>query len=43
MTRPPSSHARLGWGLSALTAALLLAAPAFAEDAPPKIDTGDTA
>ena len=43
MTRPPSSHARLGWGLSALTAALLIAAPAFAEDAPPKIDTGDTA
>ena len=43
MTRPPSSHARLGWGLSALTVALLIAAPAFAEDAPPKIDTGDTA
>ena len=38
MTRP-----RLNWGLSALLPALLLALPAFAEDAPPKIDTGDTA
>ena len=38
MTRP-----RLNWGLTALTLALLAAAPAFAEDAPPKIDTGDTA
>ena len=38
MTRP-----RLSWGLTALTAAMLLAVPAFAEDAPPKIDTGDTA
>ena len=48
MTRPQSERAskglaRLGQGLSALTAFLLLAAPAFAEDAPPKIDTGDTA
>jgi len=33
------------WGLSVLLPALLLALPAFAEDAaaPPKIDTGDTA
>ena len=38
MTRP-----RLNWGLTALMTALLAAAPAFAEDAPPKIDTGDTA
>ena len=38
MTRP-----RLSWGLTALTAAMLLAVPAFADDAPPKIDTGDTA
>ncbi len=38
MTRP-----RLSWGLTALTAAMLLAGPAFADDAPPKIDTGDTA
>ncbi len=46
---------RLAWGLSALLFALLLALPAFADDAPaaaaaaaaaagpPKIDTGDTA
>ncbi len=38
MTRP-----RLSWGLSALAAAMLVAVPAFADDAPPKIDTGDTA
>ena len=38
MTRP-----RLSWGLSALAAAMLMAVPAFADDAPPKIDTGDTA
>src|ERR1700710_548321 len=37
MTRP-----RLMWGVGALTAAMLAAAPAFAED-PPKIDSGDTA
>jgi Amt family ammonium transporter len=39
---------RLSWGLGALLFALLLALPAFADDAPgaaapPKIDTGDTA
>jgi Amt family ammonium transporter len=34
---------RFVWGLSALLPALLLALPAFADDAPPKIDTGDTA
>ncbi len=33
---------RLNWGLGVLLPALLVAAPAFAED-PPKIDTGDTA
>ena len=33
---------RLNWGLGVLLPALLVAAPAFA-DAPPKIDTGDTA
>jgi Amt family ammonium transporter len=38
MTRP-----RLTWGLSALLPAILAAAPAFAEDAPPKLDSGDTA
>ncbi|MBN8874896.1 MAG: ammonium transporter [Rhodospirillales bacterium] len=38
MNRP-----RLGWGLGALLPALLLAVPAFAQDAPPKIDSGDTA
>ena len=48
MTRPPSeraplSRARLGQGLCALMTFLLLAVPAYAEDAPPKIDTGDTA
>ena len=37
MNRP-----RLGWGLGALLPALLLAAPAFADE-PPKIDSGDTA
>jgi ammonium transporter, Amt family len=34
---------RLGWGVGVLLPALLIAAPAFADDAPPKIDTGDTA
>ena len=34
---------RLNWGLAALLTVLLAAAPAFAEDGPPKIDTGDTA
>ena len=38
MNRP-----RLSWGLGALLPALLLSLPAFADDAPPKIDTGDTA
>jgi len=38
MNRP-----RLKWGLSALAIALLAAAPAFADDAPPKLDSGDTA
>src|ERR1700686_3440554 len=38
MTRP-----RLSWGLTALLTAMLAAAPAFADDAPPKIDSGDTA
>jgi Amt family ammonium transporter len=31
------------WGLSALLPALLLALPAFADDGPPKLDSGDTA
>jgi Amt family ammonium transporter len=34
---------RLGWGVGALLPALLIAAPAFADDGPPKIDSGDTA
>jgi Amt family ammonium transporter len=38
MTRP-----RLSWGLTALVTTLLAAAPAFADDAPPKLDSGDTA
>ncbi len=38
MTRP-----RLTWGLTALATALLATAPAFADDAPPKLDSGDTA
>jgi Amt family ammonium transporter len=38
MTRP-----RLTWGLTALLTTMLVAAPAFADDAPPKIDSGDTA
>src|SRR6204780_2057761 len=38
MTRP-----RFGWGLTALLLALMAAAPAFADDAPPKLDSGDTA
>ena len=32
-----------GWGMSAALPALFLALPAFADDAPPKIDSGDTA
>jgi Amt family ammonium transporter len=32
-----------GWGLSAALPALFLALPAFADDAPPKVDSGDTA
>jgi ammonium transporter, Amt family len=38
MTRP-----RMSWGLSALAAAMLAAVPAFADDGPPKLDSGDTA
>jgi Amt family ammonium transporter len=38
MTRP-----RPIWGLPALLTFLLAAAPAFADDAPPKLDSGDTA
>jgi Amt family ammonium transporter len=38
MTRP-----RLSWGLPALLIAMLAAVPAFADDAPPKLDSGDTA
>ena len=38
MTRP-----RLSWAASILLPALLIAAPAFADDAPPKLDSGDTA
>jgi Amt family ammonium transporter len=34
---------RLQWGLAVVLPALLAAAPAFADDAPPKIDSGDTA
>src|SRR3954447_2253984 len=34
---------RLSWGLTALLAAMLAAAPAFADDGPPKLDSGDTA
>jgi Amt family ammonium transporter len=38
MTRP-----RLSWGLTALLTMMLAAAPAFADDGPPKLDSGDTA
>jgi ammonium transporter, Amt family len=38
MTRP-----RLSWGLAALATTMLAALPAFADDAPPKLDSGDTA
>src|ERR1700682_1692092 len=34
---------RLKWGLCALLLATVAAAPAFADDAPPKLDSGDTA
>ncbi len=34
---------RLHWGLCAVLPALLVAAPAFADDGPPKLDSGDTA
>ncbi|MBV9248540.1 MAG: ammonium transporter, partial [Acetobacteraceae bacterium] len=34
---------RLRWGLAALLPALLATAPAFADEAPPKLDSGDTA
>src|SRR5471032_376716 len=37
------TRTRLSWGLSALATAMLMAAPAFADDAPPKLDSGDTA
>ena len=38
MNRP-----RLTWGLGAMLPLLLVAVPALADDAPPKIDSGDTA
>ena len=38
MNRPRSI-----WGVGALATMLLMAAPAFADDAPPKLDSGDTA
>ena len=38
MTRP-----RLSWGLTALLTTMVVTMPAFADDAPPKIDSGDTA
>jgi Amt family ammonium transporter len=38
MNRPRSI-----WGLGALATVMLMAAPAFADDAPPKLDSGDTA
>ena len=38
MTRP-----RPSWGLTALLITILATAPAFADDAPPKLDSGDTA
>ncbi len=34
---------RLTWGLGVLLPAMLAVAPAFADDAPPKLDSGDTA
>ena len=34
---------RLTWGLTTLLASLAMAVPAFADDAPPKLDSGDTA
>src|SRR5258708_4323182 len=34
---------RLKWGFCALLLATMAAAPAFADDAPPKLDSGDTA
>src|SRR5271170_1997746 len=37
------TRSRLGWGLTALLTGILAAAPAFADDAPPKLDSGDTA
>jgi Amt family ammonium transporter len=43
MTRLRLSWARLSWGLSGLATAMLAAMPAFADDAPPKLDSGDTA
>ena len=42
MTRPRFTRG-LTTGLTALTTAFLMAAPAFADDAPPKLDSGDTA
>src|SRR5580698_6035072 len=38
MKRPP-----LTWGRGVLALTMLAAAPAFADDAPPKLDSGDTA
>src|ERR1700676_925178 len=34
---------RLTWGVGTLLPAILIAMPAFADDAPPKLDSGDTA
>ena len=42
MTRPRPTWG-LTWGLAGLAAMLLMAAPAFADDGPPKLDSGDTA
>jgi Amt family ammonium transporter len=37
------TRSRVSWGLTALLTGILAAAPAFADDAPPKLDSGDTA
>src|ERR1700734_250771 len=34
---------RLSWGLGAMLPMMLVALPALADDAPPKLDSGDTA
>jgi len=36
-------RSRLMWGIGALVPVILAAAPAFADDGPPKLDSGDTA